>query len=430
MAHKINEEGILLLEQPFARVPYENYRKIFRTSQKQIEREMGPVQTGVAKLAKDAEAGSLDSAQAIESIDAMIARVEGLKRKLADLHSTSGKPTQDVLRDRLQHLNALSSFQDTTDPDFDRWADTRLDRWLVDWALRTGRVNTARDIAKRKDIESLVDIDLFTDIRRIEGALQAHSCTEALAWCSENKVALRKIKSQLEFELRLQEFIELCRQRNTAQAIAYSRKHLIAWQDTHMPQIQHALALLAYAPGTQCGPYKRLYDPARWDTLVRSFRNAVFAHNTLSPEPLLHLALYTGLASLKLRACYVKHSKNPDCPVCDGGGTDSSLTSSGLSQLSGGLSQLSGGLSKLAEEVPFSHHTNSTIVCRITGKIMDEDNPPMAFPSGQVYSRGALEEMAMGDAMGEMDGVSGGRVRSPETGEEVEFGQLRKVFIS
>ncbi|KAL1726253.1 CTLH/CRA C-terminal to lish motif domain-containing protein [Schizophyllum commune] len=423
MAHKINEEGILLLEQPFARVPYENYRKIFRTSQKQIEREMGPVQTGVAKLAKDAEAGSLDSAQAIESIDAMIARVEGLKRKLADLHTTSGKPTQDVLRDRLQHLNALSSFQDTTGPDFNRWADARLDRWLVDWALRTGRVNTARDIAKRKDIESLVDIDLFTDIRRIEGALQAHSCTEALAWCSENKVALRKIKSQLEFELRLQEFIELCRQRNTAQAIAYSRKHLIAWQDTHMPQIQHALALLAYAPGTQCGPYKRLYDPARWDTLVRSFRNAVFALNTLSPEPLLHLALYTGLASLKLRACYVKHSKNPDCPVCDGGGTDSSLPSSGLSQLSGGLS-------KLAEEVPFSHHTNSTIVCRITGKIMDEDNPPMAFPSGQVYSRGALEEMAMGGALGEMDGVSGGRVRSLETGEEVEFGQLRKVFIS
>ena len=47
---------------------------------------------------------------------------------------------------------------------------------------------------KLTETQSLVDIDLFTDIRRIEGALQAHSCTEALAWCSENKVALRKIK--------------------------------------------------------------------------------------------------------------------------------------------------------------------------------------------------------------------------------------------
>jgi hypothetical protein len=55
--------------------------------------------------------------------------------------------------------------------------------------------------------------------------------------------------------------------------------------------------------------------------------------------------------------------KNRDCPVCDP------------------------WLRKLAEEVPFSHHVNSTIVCRLSGKIMDEDNAPMAFPNGYVYSR-------------------------------------------
>ena len=55
--------------------------------------------------------------------------------------------------------------------------------------------------------------------------------------------------------------------------------------------------------------------------------------------------------------------KNRDCPVCDP------------------------WLGKLAEEVPFSHHVNSTIVCRLSGKIMDEDNAPMAFPNGYVYSR-------------------------------------------
>ncbi|TRM63584.1 CTLH/CRA C-terminal to lish motif domain-containing protein [Schizophyllum amplum] len=423
MAHKISEEGTLLLEQPFVRVPYENYRKIFRTSQKHVERELQPVQTSAAKLAKDAEAGSLQPAQAMESIDAMIARVENLKRKLAELNETAGKPTQDVMRARLQHLHGLSTFQDITDPEYNRWADTRLDRWLVDWTLRTGRVETAREIARRKGIESLVDIDLFTEIRRIEGALHVHSCTEALAWCSENKVALRKIKSTLEFELRLQEFIELCRQRSTTQAIAYSKKHLIAWQETHLPQIQHALALLAYAPGTSCGPYKRLYDLSRWDTLVRSFRNAVYALNTLSPEPLLHLALYAGLSSLKLRSCYVPHSKNADCPICDGAGSGPVAGHPTNLSHPTSLSHPTGpqGLAKLAEEVPFSHHINSTIVCRITGNIMDEDNPPMAFPSGRVYSRGAMEEMAA---------RNGGIVTSPDTGEEVEFGELRKVFIS
>lgn len=36
------------------------------------------------------------------------------------------------------------------------------------------------------------------EIKRIEDALRNHSCTEALAWCNENKAALRKAKvSQL-----------------------------------------------------------------------------------------------------------------------------------------------------------------------------------------------------------------------------------------
>jgi hypothetical protein len=94
--------------------------------------------------------------------------------------------------------------------------------------------------------------------------------------------------------------------------------------------------------------------------------------NTLPAEPLLHLALYAGLASLKLPACYDQSTKNVDCPVCDG---DVGSDSQGL------------GLGKLGEEVPLSHHANSTIVCRISGKIMDEDNMPMAFPDGHVYSR-------------------------------------------
>lgn len=120
-----------------------------------------------------------------------------------------------------------------------------------------------------------MDIDLFTDIRRIELALSKHSCTEALAWCSENKTALRKIKvrlnfaicdlyenisvlpqSTLEFELRLQEYIELARDQKKQEAMAYSKKHLVSWQETHLPQIMQAATLLAIKPSTTCGPYR------------------------------------------------------------------------------------------------------------------------------------------------------------------------------
>jgi transcription elongation factor Elf1 len=40
----------------------------------------------------------------------------------------------------------------------------------------------------------------------------------------------------------------------------------------------------------------------------------------------------------------------------------------------------------LASEVPMSHHVNSTLVCRISGQIMDSQNPPLSFPNGYVYS--------------------------------------------
>ncbi|KAF9530241.1 CTLH/CRA C-terminal to lish motif domain-containing protein [Crepidotus variabilis] len=407
MSSKVNLEGIMLFEQPFARVPFENYRKIFRTSQKNLERDLTAVQSSANELSAKGTTGSLSNEDALNSIDAMIGKVEGLKKKLSDLHETAGTPTQEVMRERLHHLATVESLQNTNETEFSRWADTRLDRWLVDWCLRSGKEGSAKSIAKEKGIETLVDIDLFSDIRRIEEALSKHSCTEALAWCNENKAALRKAKSTLEFELRMQEYIELSRKRKTIEAIAYSRKHLVSWQDTHLAQIRQLSALLAFPPNTLCGPYKRLYDPSRWGSLAKNFRFAIYNLNTLSTEPLLHLSLYAGLVALKLPQCFDHATKNVDCPVCDG----ESASESGPQPL---------GLGKLAREVPYSHHANSTIVCRLTGKIMDADNMPLAFPNGYVYSREALEDMAA---------RNNGIVTCRTTGDTCEFRKLKKVFI-
>lgn len=388
---KVNVEGMMLFEQPFARVPHENYRKVFRASQRNIERELGSVLSASADLQTCAK-----GEEAVQAVDGMINRVENLKRKLSDIQENNGRPTLDVIQERLQHLAALETLPNTSSSEFSRWADTRLDRWLVDWTLRGGRERTARKLAEERGIETLVDIDLFMDIHRIETALGRHSCTEAIGWCSENKTALRKMKSTLEFELRLQEYIELARSRKTQEAITYSRKHLVGWQESHLSQIMQASALLAVLPSTNCGQYKRLYDESRWTSLIHSFRLAVYTLNNLSTEPLLNLALYAGLAALKLPSCY-DASGNVDCPTCDP------------------------NIKVLAKEVPYSHHANSTIVCRLSGKIMDEDNMPMAFPNGYVYSREALEEMAARNE---------GKVTCPRSKQTCDVGVLKKVFVS
>lgn len=135
-----------------------------------MERELQSVQATSNELVTKASNGSLSAEDTLKSIDSMIGKVEGLKRKvgtitskmehkflsnaqLSDLHETAGKPTQDVMRERLHHLATVEALQSPNQPEFSRWADIRLDRWLVDWCLRAGKDKSAKSIAKEKGIE-------------------------------------------------------------------------------------------------------------------------------------------------------------------------------------------------------------------------------------------------------------------------------------
>ncbi len=77
------------------------------------------------------------------------------------------------------------------------------------------------------------------------------------------------MQNTLEFDLRLQEYIELARARKSVEAIAYSRKHLLQWKDTHQHQIVQATALLCYPPTTSCAPYKVSSPFARFTSQAR-----------------------------------------------------------------------------------------------------------------------------------------------------------------
>ena len=63
-------------------MPYENYRKVFRISQKNIEKELGALQAAASDLASRAQSGEVDSEEAMRIIDGMSKRAENLKRKV------------------------------------------------------------------------------------------------------------------------------------------------------------------------------------------------------------------------------------------------------------------------------------------------------------------------------------------------------------
>lgn len=212
-------------------------------------------------------------------------------------------------------------------------------------------------------------------------------------------------------------------------------------------KVGRAMGLLACGPGGWA--YGDLYNDERWQALRESFRACALQIHSLPPQPILHVALSAGLSSLKLPACYADETGGRMAPAHLGGrsfgdersnllrmsglsttsvtspptfppaagipSTDGSAPSLVLSPPSASDSLSDGkamehahqsksencpvcdtnGLGILAKEVPWSHHANSTLVCAITGKIMDENNPPMALPNARIYSSSVGSRQAM-----------------------------------
>ncbi|KAF9170617.1 Golgi transport complex subunit 4 [Mortierella sp. AD010] len=395
--NKINHDQLLSLEHPFVKIPVEKFKSSLRTSQKHIEKEIATLTDKVSELTKKSAQGSMDAKQAEVALEAIVTRLSTLKRKLKDTRADEALYSQRT-KARLDHLQEFTKIPTLDSDEFARWSRTRLNRIVIDYMLRDGFRETASLLAKSEHIEDLVDIELFAQSAKVEQALVRQSCTECLQWCKENNSGLKKIKSTLEFSLREQEFIELARERRSQEAIAYVKKYLIPWQETHMKEISHAMGLLAFPPGTKCHLYKRLYDKSRWNDLIAQFRSSNFALQFFTPEPLLNVTLQAGLSALKTPMCYQPDHQNINCPVCD-----------------------PETFGALATDLPLSHHFNSSIVCRISGQIMNEDNLPMALPNGHVYSYNALTKMA---------DLNNGKITCPKTNEVFDRSEMKKVFIS
>ncbi|CDS03970.1 hypothetical protein LRAMOSA06925 [Lichtheimia ramosa] len=395
--NQIKGEQIIDLEQPLIKVPYEQLRKSVKHSNKYLEVQIANILDKINRCVKASEANEISPEKATETLVELTEQLENVKRKLKKYGQEESVHARR-LKNRVVHLNTISGVTSVKAPEFQEWSKTRLNRLVVDYLLREGLTETAKLVATENDVEDMVDVLLFTQSEKVEEALRNHSCKECLQWCSENRSSLKKQDSTLEFNLRLQEYIELARAGKGMEAIAYAQKYLSPWQPTEFKRIQQAMALLVFSSDTECQPYKDLYDPIRWNELIEQFRADNYKLCSLTSHPLLSITLQAGLSALKTPQCYNHESRNVHCPVCD-----------------------ADTLGKLAESLPWSHHVNSTVVCRISGKIMNEDNPPLLLPNGRVYSYESLHDMAA---------KNDGLITCPRTGDVFQIEDTRKVFVS
>lgn len=427
------------MEHGFLKAPWEVLVRNFRAGHKPLAKEVEMLSSAVSQLVQQAtQATDPSSPQQIpsETIIALHTKLTGFKRKLEAVRAAD-EETMQRCHCRIRHLRTRSAPQNlrgingasepSSEPermdvdevvdsdrgrkdsddsgDVDkaaeaqgRWEKIRLDRALVDYMLREGMYETAENLAEVHNLEDIVDIDIFRDSRVVIEALRRRDCTEGLRWCSENKRRLQKVQSKLEFRLRLQEFVEHARAGRKNDAIVYMRKHLSAGQcdQERMCDIQRFMALLAFEPTTSCQPYKDMYSERKWLELEQAFKQDNYRLHGLTRESTIEILLKAGLASLKTRKCGTEADRKPNCPTC----VEPYLS--------------------LAQSLPRGRHENSILVCSISGEIMDENNPPMALPNGNVYSFKALTKMAE-----ENDGV----ITDPRNQDKARLDDLRKCFI-
>lgn len=137
-----------------------------------------------------------DPVQTLSSLDTMINRMQGLKRKMETIHAEE-KVLHLHSRKRLQHLQDLYEIPSLADVKYDEWSRVRLNRLLVDYLLRSGYGESARALAREKGIEELVDLDVFVQCHKIKESLRERNTQECLAWCAENRPMMRKISVRL-----------------------------------------------------------------------------------------------------------------------------------------------------------------------------------------------------------------------------------------
>lgn len=159
--------------------------------QRVVEREKEYLIPALKETANASLARTRGPEQTLESLDAMISRMQGLKRKMENLQEEEKKIHMES-RKRIQHLQDLYRISSLADVKYEQWSRIRLDRLIVDHMLRWGFSESATQLAQEKEIDDLVDLNVFVQCQRIADSLRRGETKVALQWCGENKAALKK----------------------------------------------------------------------------------------------------------------------------------------------------------------------------------------------------------------------------------------------
>ncbi|CCE62795.1 hypothetical protein TPHA_0D01550 [Tetrapisispora phaffii CBS 4417] len=139
---------------------------------------------------------------------------------------------------------------------------------------------------KQQHMEKLLDYDIIINANIISNSLIKHNdIGPLLTWIHDNTQYLKSIKSTLDFDARLQEYLQLLSKDNYKEAINCFQLHLVKFISTHSLEIQQAAGFLLYHKsrciyqnGTTNNPMKTPINSSMMNTEDSSKYNSLYLH--------------------------------------------------------------------------------------------------------------------------------------------------------
>ncbi|AQZ14342.1 FYV10 (YIL097W) [Zygosaccharomyces parabailii] len=255
----------LKLNEQLFQIPHELLRKNVKLVQRLIDKESQGLNADFQELNALLAENTLDQDKvALAKLGELIARVDTFEKKL-----------NSRLKEDMQLLNRIKQrvafFQELEDAknlkDQSRlasWYQKYANLLIGDYLIRNSRIK-ARELnedvqleddkswnpgvifLKQQHLDDLLDHDILLAANRISKSLtEEHDLNPLIKWIGENRSFLKKRCSILEFESRLQEYVELLKTGDFRGAIDCFQQFLLQFMETNFEDLKLASGLLVF----------------------------------------------------------------------------------------------------------------------------------------------------------------------------------------
>ncbi|CCH44281.1 hypothetical protein BN7_3843 [Wickerhamomyces ciferrii] len=420
----LNEPSVdfhLKLQEGSFKVPYEAIRKNFKNVQKLDERQFKKID----ELFKDFNQTN-DKKLKLTKLKQIITNLKQFEKKIQSKTKIENELISRI-QARLNKLNELNDLKNQSQESPSPITQDKLLNWyrdqtnllIADYLLKNSHLiesNPGLKLIKNLNFEKLIDFDIILVSNKISTSILNQDLSNLVNWIDDNKSYLRKIKSNLEFQTRFQQYIELIKQGDLINAIKLFQNHLSFFTQTNFNEIKSASGLLIFAskasktqdPNFQ--KYNSLLSPKRYEYLSNLFLEIYYKLHGISKDDPLLIYLSLGISSLKTRSC--KCPSPSTQPQSFESILNKKLSQSHPTTTTNNCPVCSLEFNQLSYQLPYSHNVKSYLF----------ENPVM-LPNGNIYDREKLLNYSKNlTILSEME------VKDPMSTEVFELDELIRMY--